>query len=137
VVAWDDYRHDGSGDSVFGRRFDATGAAVGGEFQVNSYTTRNQHMSTVVCDATGNFVVAWRSDPFEDAHSGPDTVGRAGAPQADGKVSQDGSESGIFAQLFGPRAAAQAPAPGTIGLGVAGAGLLLMGIVATRRRRRA
>ncbi len=49
------------GVGVFGRRFDAAGGAVGGDFQVNAYTTNGQQYPALARTATGNFVVAWES----------------------------------------------------------------------------
>ena len=42
VVVWRSYGQDGSGDGVFGQRFNASGVPQGSEFQVNSYTTGDQ-----------------------------------------------------------------------------------------------
>jgi hypothetical protein len=58
VVTWDSL---GDGDSfgVFGRRFSADGAPVGGEFVVNTNTTGSQAFSTVAMDENANFVVGW------------------------------------------------------------------------------
>jgi len=59
VVVFESYGADGSYNTVLGRRFDATGAALGGEFQVNTTTTDNQFSPSVAADAKGNFVVVW------------------------------------------------------------------------------
>ena len=59
VVAWESKYQDGNGYGVFARRFDATGAALGPEFQVNTVTTSDQIDPAVAMDADGNFVVAW------------------------------------------------------------------------------
>jgi hypothetical protein len=64
VVAWQGYGSPGtdtSGYSIQARRFDATGAPLGAQFQVNSITTDSQRRPAVGVDATGNFVVTWRS----------------------------------------------------------------------------
>ncbi len=66
-----------SGD-VYARRFDASGAPVGDEFRVNTYTTNSQQLSDVAVDADGDFVVTWYS------------------------YGQDGSSGGIFAQEYEP-----------------------------------
>src|SRR5437867_3997422 len=55
VVVWGSDGQDGSGDGVFGRRFAASGAPLGNEFQVNSYTTATQRLPSVASDANGNF----------------------------------------------------------------------------------
>src|SRR5262249_31784906 len=59
VVVWQSYSQDGYGYGIRGRRFSSAGAALGGEFQVNTYTTRNQYYSRVASDRAGNFVVVW------------------------------------------------------------------------------
>jgi hypothetical protein len=62
VVVWQDRAGtDGSGNGVFGQRFDATGAAVGGEFQVNTFTPGNQFSYGVTIADDGRFVVSWDS----------------------------------------------------------------------------
>jgi len=66
---------DGSGNGVFGRRFDGSGDALGGEFQANSYTTGYQGFPSLAVDRDGAFVVAWHSY-------------------------QDGSSSGVFGRSF-------------------------------------
>jgi len=77
VVIWDSFgSQDGSGIGVFGQRYDASGASVGGEFQVNTYTTNFQYHSSVTASSDGGFVVAWES------------------------AGQDGSGNGIFGQRY-------------------------------------
>jgi hypothetical protein len=75
VVTWESYQ-DGSEWGIFGQRFDFFGARLGGEFQVNTYTTGRQYHSGVASDANGNFVVVW------------------------GSIGQDGSNTGIFGQRY-------------------------------------
>ena len=72
---------DGSGLTVLGRRFASSGAPLGSDFQVNTYTTRNQAVPSVASRANGDFVVAWQS-------RGQDPLG------------QDGSFRGVFGQRF-------------------------------------
>ncbi len=76
VVAWQSSDQDGSSYGIFGQRFNASGLPQGSEFQINSYTTGQQHIPVVASDTNGNFVVVWNSD------------------------GQDGSFAGIFGQLF-------------------------------------
>jgi hypothetical protein len=59
VVVWMSYLQDGSGFGIFGQRFDSGGLPQGGEFRVNTYTTRWQSGGRVTSDASGNFVVVW------------------------------------------------------------------------------
>jgi hypothetical protein len=76
VVVWNSYGQDGDASGVFGQRFDAAGARVGSELQVNTYTTSDQTAKSVSIDGSGNFVVVWDS------------------------YGQDGSNYGVFAQQF-------------------------------------
>ena len=77
VVAWTSDAQDGSSAGAFAQRFDATGAARGSEFQVNTYTTLVQAPTSIGADPAGNFTIAWNSRP------------------------QDGSQYGVFGQRFG------------------------------------
>jgi hypothetical protein len=61
VAVWESVGQDGAGFGVFGRRFDSTGAALGAEFQVNTYTSGDQARPAVASDADGDFVVVWLS----------------------------------------------------------------------------
>ncbi len=76
VVVWNSFYQDGSDTGVFGQRFTSAGAAVGGEFQVNTYTTDAQYSPQVAADADGDFVVVWPS------------------------LGQDGNVSGAFGQRY-------------------------------------
>ncbi len=77
VVVWVSTGQDGSGEGVFGQRFDDLGHPAGSEFQVNTYTTANQRYPSVGMDDSGNFVVVWSSK------------------------GQSGSEYSVFGQRFG------------------------------------
>ncbi len=64
VVVWWSWGSSGTDTdtwSVQGQRYDAAGDPVGGEFQVNTYTTSFQRGGAVALDAAGNFVVVWQS----------------------------------------------------------------------------
>ncbi len=77
VVAWTDGSgQDGDAAGIRAQRFDGGGAAIGGELQVNSYTSGNQNFPAVASGPDG-FVVVWTE------YSG-----------------QDGDYSGIFSQQF-------------------------------------
>jgi hypothetical protein len=76
VIVWTSDAQDGDAKGVFGQRFGASGAAAGGEFQVNTYTTADQRNPVVATDHSGDFVVVWES------------------------VGQDGSNAGIFARRY-------------------------------------
>ena len=64
VVAWASHGSSGTDASAYSsqaQRYLANGAALGGQFQVNSYTTSYQDAPDVASDSRGNFVVAWHS----------------------------------------------------------------------------
>ncbi|HRM67977.1 MAG TPA: PKD domain-containing protein, partial [Thauera phenylacetica] len=62
VVVWSSDSQDGSGAGIYAQRYGADGAAVGGEFRVNTSTSSNQYEPAVVGLSDGSFVVAYRSD---------------------------------------------------------------------------
>jgi hypothetical protein len=76
VVTWDSSGQDGSGIGTFGQVFNADGTASGAEFQVNTYTSSSQSLSSVAMDDDGGFVVVWGSN------------------------GQDGNGYGVFGQRF-------------------------------------
>jgi len=51
---------------VFGRRYDAAGVALGGEFQVNTGSAGNQLETAVAMAGDGRFVVAWMGPSESD-----------------------------------------------------------------------
>jgi hypothetical protein len=51
----------GAEHDIFAQRFDAAGARVGGEFQVNTYTPNQQRGPEVAVGAGGEFVILWSS----------------------------------------------------------------------------
>ena len=80
VIVWTSFASGAEGDGdrngVFAQRFDATGAAVGSEFQVNTFTADDQSEPAVIGLAGGGFVVVWTDD------------------------TQDGSGGGVYAQRY-------------------------------------
>jgi hypothetical protein len=76
VVVWESLTQDGSSYGVFGQRYASSGAPVGAEFLVNTYTTSQQRIASVASDSSGSFVVVWQS------------------------LIQDGSIWGVFGQRF-------------------------------------
>jgi len=72
LVVWQGAGSSGTDSSSFaiqGQRYASDGTVLGGEFQVNSYTTGPQSRPSPALDSDGNFVVAWTSD----GSSGTDT----------------------------------------------------------------
>jgi len=80
VIAWQSRSQDGSYYSIYAQRYNATGVAQGGEFQVNTYTTNRQKEPSIAMDGDGDFVVVWESG---DYYGG-----------------QDGSDYGVYAQRY-------------------------------------
>jgi hypothetical protein len=76
VVVWRSNGQDGSGEGIYGQRFNAAGLTLGPEFRVNTTTANNQSTPVVAINSSGAFVVVWVSD------------------------GQDGDGKGIFAQRF-------------------------------------
>jgi hypothetical protein len=76
LVVWDASGQDGSGIGVFARRFDAAGAPLGPDFQVNTFTTGLQFSGRGAFQSGGNFVISWTSRD------------------------QDGGNNGVFAHAF-------------------------------------
>lgn len=60
VVVWQSYGQDGDDHGAFGRRFDATGTPLGGEFQISPATSYWQDRPDVAGHPAGGFVVTWR-----------------------------------------------------------------------------
>jgi hypothetical protein len=84
IVVWSS-NQDGSADGIFGQRYASSGAPVGLEFRVNTYTTSGQHFPAVASDSSGNFVVVWSSQ------------------------FQDGSADGVFGQRYASSGAPVGP----------------------------
>jgi hypothetical protein len=64
VVVWSSpgsFGTDTSGTSIQGQLYASDGSAVGGEFQVNTYTASNQLSPEVAMSADGDFFVVWES----------------------------------------------------------------------------
>ena len=76
VITWETDLQFGTGFGIFGRRYNSSGAAQGGEFLINTTTAGDQRRSAVDIDAAGNFVVTWTD------------------------AGQDGSGGGIYGQRF-------------------------------------
>jgi hypothetical protein len=60
VIVWESDGQDGDGLGVFAQRYTNSGVKLGGEFQVNGYTTGPQAVPAVASAADGSFVVAWQ-----------------------------------------------------------------------------
>ena len=85
VVVWASYGQDGADRGVFGQRFASSGAPLGAEFRVNTYTSSYQGGASIASDSSGNFVVVW------------------------GGYMQEGSSGGVFGQRFASSGAPLGP----------------------------
>jgi len=85
VVVWASYDGTGPAMGIFGQRYASSGAPLGSEFRINTYTTGQQSRPAVTMDGTGNFVVVWES------------------------VGQDGSLLGVFGQRYADTGAPLGP----------------------------
>jgi hypothetical protein len=61
VVVWQSIGSYWSDRTIQGQRYDSNGGALGGEFQVNTYTPINQMDAAVAMHPDGGFVVVWTS----------------------------------------------------------------------------
>ena len=135
VVVWQSLSQQEGGSfasyGAFGQRYSSSGASLGSEFRVNTFTFDYQTSPCVASQSSGSFVVVWQSgqDGSLDGIFGQ-RYGSAGAPlgtefrvntyttgnqrnasvasDADGNVvvvwqsdAQDGSSMGIFGQRYG------------------------------------
>ncbi|MFK7888897.1 MAG: LamG-like jellyroll fold domain-containing protein, partial [Gammaproteobacteria bacterium] len=77
VVVWESEAQDAGGSAgIYAQLYNASGVAQGSEFRVNEVSSTNQTVPHVAMDASGRFIVTWKSDL------------------------QDGSDSGVYARLF-------------------------------------
>ena len=67
LVVWQSLDQDGDGYGVYGQFFDSTGAKIGTEFQINSYTTGHQ-TSVCVTASLSSFLVTWASGDDQDGN---------------------------------------------------------------------
>jgi hypothetical protein len=60
IIVWIDLNGlDGQADGIFGQRFNASGAKVGSEFQVNTTFNGSQSSPAIAVAPDGSFIVAW------------------------------------------------------------------------------
>jgi hypothetical protein len=70
VIVWHSGLQDGSNYGVYGRRYNSNGQPIGGEFQINDYTTRNQWWPKIAMDDFGSYTVVWQSDILDGSARG-------------------------------------------------------------------
>lgn len=62
VVLWSSFGQDGSMQGIFGQRLAPNGDKLGGEFQVNQFSSYNQRNPALTAVDGGAFVAAWVSE---------------------------------------------------------------------------
>ena len=67
LISWTSQNQDGDGYGIYAQRYDAAGAVVTAEFQVNTFTGSNQNYSDVTSLAGGGFVITWQSYDVSDS----------------------------------------------------------------------
>ena len=65
IITWTDAIKEGS-RGIYAARFNSAGAALIGEFRVNTYTYSSQRASSVAAESNGDFVVVWHSFRQDD-----------------------------------------------------------------------
>ncbi|MCP4343110.1 MAG: hypothetical protein GY799_30605, partial [Desulfobulbaceae bacterium] len=76
VITWSSLTQDGDANGIYAQRYDANGATVGSEFQVNTETASDQSSPHIAALTGGGFIITWES------------------------FAQDGSNYGIYAQMY-------------------------------------
>ena len=77
VITWSSEHQDNDGRGTYAQRYQADGAVIGNEFQVNTFTIGNQFTPDIALNADSGFVITWASDG-----------------------EQDGDGSGVYAQRY-------------------------------------
>jgi hypothetical protein len=72
VVIWESEGNTPNADlnDIYGQLYSSTGAKVGSEFRVNSFTGERQTNAAVAMNASGDFVVVWNSATHLDETTG-------------------------------------------------------------------
>jgi len=83
--------------SINGQLFAKDGSLVGGEFQVNTYTTDHQYRPSVAMDSDGDFIVVWDSRGSD----GPDTNSSIQAQRYAADGTPQGEEFQVNTYIFG------------------------------------
>lgn len=70
VVVWRSWSQGGPGAGIYGRRFDAEGDPLGGEFRIHQSIIPSAGTPTVALAPDGGFLVAWDRCDFSDPEAG-------------------------------------------------------------------
>lgn len=101
VIVWDSGAYnvgpDGSSSAIRGQRFTSGGSAIGGELQVNGYTTGYQAVPRLATNSSGGFVVTWESY----GSAGTDTTASIQARRFDAAATPIGDDFQVNAYTTG------------------------------------
>ena len=61
LIVWQSRSQDGNGSGCFGQLYSSAGTPLGGEFQLNTYTSGDQSLPFAAMDASGNIYTVWSS----------------------------------------------------------------------------
>ncbi len=106
TIAWESLGQDGNLKGIFARRYDANGATLGGEFQVNTTIAKDQALPAVAMNSDSASVVAWQSyaqdkswnGVYAQRYLGNTVVSSTSAANASG--SGGGGSLGLFGTLL-------------------------------------
>ena len=137
VLSWHSDGQDGSSYGIYARRYASSGAVLGSEFRVNTYTTSNQKNPAIGMAADGGFVISWDGAGATDSsgiyaqrydssgvaqgsefkvntYTTSNQANPAIGMDADGdfvvswdSYGQDGSQSGVYARRYDSSGVAQ------------------------------
>jgi hypothetical protein len=96
VVVWTSTFQDGSAEGVFGQRFDSSGAPLGTEFQINTYTNGFETFAKVGSHPNGDFVVTF-TDSREQGRVAVRRYSSTGMPIGTEFVANNYTPSGQYA----------------------------------------
>jgi hypothetical protein len=94
-LVWQSDQQDDSLDGIFGQHYDSSGAPLGSELQVNSFTSLSQRFAAISNQTTDRFVVVWESLEQD----GPAGSGVFGQRFAAAKVAITGVSTGGGSRL--------------------------------------
>jgi hypothetical protein len=89
TVVWRSNTQDGSFYGIYAQRYDAAGAAAGGETPVNTVTANSQNLPAIAMDPAGDSVITWNSLNQANGSSGFDVYARRYDPAG---VAKDAAE---------------------------------------------
>jgi hypothetical protein len=94
LVVWESFVQDGDQTGIAARAFDASGAPLGDDFLLNTYTTGGQQQASVAPLAAGGFAVVWESPQDGSGYGVIARVVDAGGAPAGGELAVNAFTTG-------------------------------------------